>query len=98
MSWIRLRIFACLQRHPKLVKAVQGLRHEDWRGQLHVTTPPTPRGGKVNPEILLTGLGRVGSHIILQDIWEQTVPPEFQSQGLREFDAETRWVDDRGNA
>ena len=47
-----------------LLKAVQGLKREDWRGLLHVTTSPTPRAGRVNPNILLNGLGPVGSHII----------------------------------
>ena len=47
-----------------VVKVVQGLKREDWRGLLHVTTSPTPRAGKVNPDILLNGLGPVGSHII----------------------------------
>ena len=60
-----------------LVKAVQGLRRKDWRGLLHVTTSPTPRAGKENPEIPLNGLGPVGSHAIPQDVWERTVPPEF---------------------
>ena len=60
-----------------LVKAIQGLKREDRRGLLYVTTSPTPRAGKVNPDVLLDGLGPVGTHVIPQDIWEQTVPPEF---------------------
>ena len=52
-----------------LVKAVSGLKHEDSRGLLHVTTSPTPRAGKVNPDILLNRLGPVGSHVIPWDIW-----------------------------
>ena len=35
-----------------LVKA--GLKHDDWRGLLHVTTSSTPRAGKANPDVLLT--------------------------------------------
>ena len=81
-----------------LVKAVQGLRREEWRGLLHVPPPPTPRAGKMNPELLLNGLGPVGRHVIPQDIWERTVPPEFYGHGLREFDVEAPRVDDRGNA
>ena len=73
-----------------LIKAVQGLKHDDWRGLLHVTTSPTPRAGKVNPDILLNGLGPVGSHVIPQDIWDQTVPLESYGQGLRDFDVEAR--------
>ena len=80
-----------------LVKAVQGLKHGNWRGLLHVTTSPTPHAGKVNPDTLLNGLGLVGSHVIPQDIWDQTVPPDFYGQGLRDFDVETPWVDVRGN-
>ena len=80
-----------------LVKAVQGLMHVDWRGLLHVTTSPTPGAGKVNSDILLNGLGPVGSRIIPQDIWDQTVPPDFDGQGLRDFDVEAPWVDVRGN-
>ena len=41
-----------------LVKAVQGLKYDDWRGLLHVTISPTPREGKVKPDVLLNGLGR----------------------------------------
>ena len=80
-----------------LVKVVQGLKHDDWRGLLHVTTSPTPRVGKVNPDILLNGLGPLGKHVIPQDIWDQMVPPEFYGQGLRDFDVETPWVNARGN-
>ena len=80
-----------------LVKAVQGLEHEDWSGPLHVATSPTPWAGKVNPDILLNGLGSVGSHVIPQDIWDQTVPPDFYGQGSRDFDVETPWVNARGN-
>ena len=47
-----------------LVKALGRLKREDWRGLLHVTTPATPRADKVNPDILLNGLGPVGSHVI----------------------------------
>ena len=72
-----------------LVMAVQGLRREDWRGLLHVTTSPIPRAGKVNPDILLNGLGPMGSHVIPEDIWEQAVPLGFYGQGLRDFDVET---------
>ena len=57
-----------------LIKAVRGLKCEDWRGLLHVTTSPTPRACKVNPDILLNRLGPVGSHVIPQDIWDQVVP------------------------
>ena len=64
-----------------LVKAVHGLKSEDWRGLLHVTTSPTPRAGKVNPDVLPNGFGLVGSHVIPQDIWEKMVPPEFYGQG-----------------
>ena len=39
----------------------------------------------------------MGSHIIPQDIWDQTVPPDFYRQGLRDFDVEAPWVDARGN-
>ena len=60
-----------------LIKAVHGLKREDWRGLLHVTTSPTPSAGKFNPDILLNGLGPVGSHVIPQDNWDQAVPPEF---------------------
>ena len=81
-----------------LVKAVQGLRREDWRGLLHVTTSSTPWAGKVNPDIVLNGLGPVGSHAILEDIWEKAVPPSFYGHGLRDFDVETPWVDGRSNA
>ena len=56
-----------------LIKAVQGLKREDWRGLLHVTTPPTPRAGRVNPDILLNGLGPMGSHVIPQAISDQAV-------------------------
>ena len=80
-----------------LVKAVQGLKHENCRGLLHVTISPTPRAGKVNPDILLNGLGPVGSHVIPQDIWDQIVPPDSYCQGLRDFNVETPWVDARGN-
>ena len=52
----------------------------------------------MNPDVLLNGLGPVGCHAIPQDIWEQTVPPEFYGQGLRDFDVEAPWVDARGNA
>ena len=52
----------------------------------------------MNPDILLNGLGPVGSHVIPQDIWERTVPPNSYGQGLREFDVEAPRVDDRGNA
>ena len=78
-----------------LVQAVCRLKREEWRGLLHVTTSPTPRAGKVNPDILLNGLGPVGSHVIPQDIWEQTVPRGFYG-GVRDFDVETPWVDTRG--
>ena len=47
-----------------LIKAVNGLKREDWRGLLHVTTSPTPRAGKVNLDTLLNGLGPVGNHVI----------------------------------
>ena len=80
-----------------LVKAVQGLKREDWRGLLHITTSPTSRAGKVNPDIVLNTLGPVGSHAIPQDIWDQAVPPDFYGQGLRDFDVEAPWVDARGN-
>ena len=80
-----------------LIKAVHGLKRQDWRGLLHVTTSPTPRAGKVNLDILLNALGPVGSHVIPQDIWDQTVPPEFYGQGLRDFHVEFPWVDARGN-
>ena len=40
-----------------LVQALGRLTREDWCGLLHVTTSPTPRAGKVNPDILLNGLG-----------------------------------------
>ena len=82
----------------KLVRALKGLKRDEGRGLLHVTTSPGPRAGEVNPDVLLNGLGAVGSHIIPQDIWEQTVTPEFYGQRLREFDVETPWVDDGGNA
>ena len=81
-----------------VVNAVHALKREDWRGLLHVTISPTPRAGKVNPDVLLSGLGPVGSHVIPQDIWEQTVPPDFYGEGLREFDVDAPWIDDRGNA
>ena len=64
---------------------------------LHVTTSPTPRAGKVNEDILLNGLGPVGSHAIPQDIWDQMVPPGLYGRGLRDFDVEVPWVDARGN-
>ena len=51
----------------------------------------------MNPDILLNGLGPVGCHVILEDIWEQAVPLGFYGQGLRDFDVENPWVDDRGN-
>ena len=81
-----------------LVKAVQGLKREDWSALLNVATSPTPRAGKVNPDILLNGLGPVGSHVIPQDMWEQAVPPNFYGQELRDFDVEIPWVNGRGNA
>ena len=80
-----------------LVKAVQDVKHEDWRGLLHVTTFCTPRAGKVNPDIVLSRLGPLGSHVIPQDVWDHTVPPDLYGQGLREFDLETPWVDVGGN-
>ena len=52
----------------------------------------------MNPDILLNGLGPVGSHVIPEDIWEQAVPSGFHGQGLRDFDGETPCVDGRGNA
>ena len=64
-----------------LVKAVGSLKREDWHGLLHVMNSPSPRAGKVNPDILLNGLGPVGSHVIPQDIWDQTVPREFYGWG-----------------
>ena len=78
-----------------LVKAVQGLKHGDWKGLLHVATSPSSCAGKVNPRH--PGLGPVGSHVIPHNIWDQTVPPDFYGQGLRDFDVETPWVDARGN-
>ena len=80
-----------------LIKAVHGLKCEDWRGLLHVTTSPTPCAGKVNPGILLNGLGPMGSHVIPKYIWDQAVPPDFYGQGLRDFDVEAPWVDAQGN-
>ena len=79
-----------------LLKAAQHLKHDDWKGLLHVTISPIPRAGKVNPAILLNGLGPVVSHVIPQDIWDQTMPPEFYGQMLRDFDVETPQVDARG--
>ena len=57
----------------------------------------SPCACKVNPDILLNGLGPVGSHVIPQDIRDQTVPRDFYGQGLRDFDVETPWVDVPGN-
>ena len=64
-----------------LVTALGRLKREGSRGLLHVTTSPTPRAGKVNPDILLNGLGPVGSHVIPQDIWDRTVLHEFYGWG-----------------
>ena len=52
----------------------------------------------MNPDILLKGLGPVGSHVVPEDICEQTVPSGFYGQGLRDFDVEAPWVDSRGKA
>ena len=80
-----------------LVQALGHLKREDWRGLLHVTTCTTPRAGKVNPDILLNGLGLVGSHVIPQDIWDRTVLHRFYGGGgLRSADVEAPWVDSRG--
>ena len=79
------------------IKAVYGLKREHWRGMLHVTTSPTPRAGKVNPDILLNRLGPVGRHDISQYVWDQTVPPKFYGEGLRDFDVESSWMDAWGD-
>ena len=81
-----------------LVKAIEGLKREDWRALLHIATSPTPRAGKQDADVLLNGLGPVGSHVTPQDIWEQAVPLESYGRGLRDFDVEAPWVNDRGNA
>ena len=63
LTWFVDRVFDTVEdfrpctRAATLVKAIQGLKHEDWRGLLHVTTSPTPRAGKVNPNILLNRFG-----------------------------------------
>ena len=80
-----------------LIKVVRGLKREDCRGLSHVTTSPTSCAGTANPDILLNGLGPVGSHVIPQDIWDKAVPPEFYAQGLRDFDVEALWVNARVN-
>ena len=90
VSSIRLRIFACLWLHStSLEPEARGLERPS--ACYHLPA------GKVNPDILLNGLGPLGSHVIPQDIWYQTVPPDLYGQGLREFDVEAPWVDDRGN-
>ena len=73
VKWLTLfvdRVFSEDFRMPSaafnLVKAIQGLKREDWRGLLHVTTSPTPRAGKVNPDVH-NGVGPFGSHVIPQD-------------------------------
>ena len=77
--------------------SLKGLCKEDWRGLVHVTTSPTPRAGRVRPDILRNGLGPVGCHEIPQDIWNSTVPDDFYGDGLRDFNVESGWTDDRGN-
>ena len=68
-----------------LVNSLGRLKREDRRGLLHVTTSPTPRASKVNPDILMNGLGPVGSHVIPQYIRDRTVPHEFYGGRVEEF-------------
>ena len=63
------------------MEALIGLEKEDWRGLLHVTISPLPRAGEVRPDILHNGLSLVGSNVIPQDIWEETVPMDFYGDG-----------------
>ena len=76
---------------PALLRALRTLHPDSWEACLHVNTSPIPRFmGGVEDAILDRGLGPVGTHQLLADLWDAVIPP-FYREGLRDFDVEREW-------
>ena len=58
------------------------LQEDAWEGLAHLATSPVPQMARSDPGLAVKGLGKMGSYVIPQRLWQQLVPESFLEDAL----------------
>ena len=58
------------------------LQEDAWEGLAHLATSPRSQMARSDPGLAAKGLGKMGSYVIPQRLWQQLVPESFLEDAL----------------
>ena len=67
---------------PILLQSFAELQEDAWEGLVHLATSPIPQMARSDPGLAAKGLGKMGSYVIPQRLWQQLVPESFLGDAL----------------